>query len=91
MCGPILGLCGKGFGLRRGGFETVDLGFGMGQVAFAEWCGGWVGSLGCVWVWGVKFRGLGGCLGLGRAGFGLVRKGFGLRCGGFGGVVLGLE
>ena len=66
LCGPVLGWGGKGFGLRRGGFGEVILGFGVGQVGFAELCCGCFGSGDCVRAWGVKFRGLGGCLGLGR-------------------------
>ena len=48
LCGPVLGLGGKGFGLRRGGFAEVVLGFGVGQVGFAEWCCGCFGPGDCV-------------------------------------------
>ena len=48
LCGPVLGLGGKGFGLRRGGFRKVVVGFGVGQVRFAEWCFGCFGSGDCV-------------------------------------------
>ena len=34
--GPFLGLVEKGFALRRGFFGGLVLGFGMGQVGFAE-------------------------------------------------------
>ena len=44
LCGSILGLCGKGFGLRHGVFGGVVFGFGVGQVGFVEWCGGCLGS-----------------------------------------------
>ena len=48
LCGPVLGLGGKGFGLRRGGFRKVVVGFGVGQVRFAEWCFGCFRSGDCV-------------------------------------------
>ena len=47
LCGPVLGLVGKGFGLRRGfflgmggGFGCVVWGFGVGKVRFTTWCVG---------------------------------------------------
>ena len=52
-----------GFGLRCGVFGDVVFGFG-GQVLFAGWCVGYLGSLGCVRAWGVRFVDLGGGLGL---------------------------
>jgi len=65
-CGPVLGLGVKGFGFGRGGFGDVFLGFGAGQVGFAKWCGEFLGSLGYVRAWAVRFRGLRGCLGFRR-------------------------
>ena len=66
LCGPVLGLGLKGFGFGRRGFGYVIFGFKVGQVGFAGWCVGFLGSEGCFGSCGVKVRGLGGCLGLGR-------------------------
>ena len=62
LCGLVLGLRGKGFGLGRGGLGGVILGFGVAQVGFTEWCGGVLGVGGLCEGMGVMFRGLGGCL-----------------------------
>ena len=77
-----------GFGLRSGGFGDVILGFRVGQIGFAEWCGGCLGSGDCVRAWRVSCGGWGDCLGLGVACAGLCGpvlglgvKGFGLRRG----------
>ena len=67
LCVPFWGLGWKGFGLRCGVLGCMILGFGVGQVGFAEWCGECLGSGTCVRTWGVKFRGLGGCFCLVRA------------------------
>ena len=61
-----MGLRWRGFGLRRGGLGGVILGFGVGQVGFAEWCGGVLGVGGLCGGMGIMFKGLGGCLGLVR-------------------------
>ena len=53
--GRFWALCGKGFGLRRGGFGEVVLGFGVGQVGFAEWCCGCFGSGDYARIWGIEF------------------------------------
>ena len=44
LCGTVLCLVGKGFGLRRGGFGGLVLGFGGGT--------GWAYEVGW-WVFGV--------------------------------------
>ena len=44
LCGPVLGLGGEGFGLRRGDLGGVILGFGGGT--------GWAYEVGW-WVFGV--------------------------------------
>ena len=36
LCVPFWGLGGKVFGLRRGVLGCIILGFGVGQVGFAE-------------------------------------------------------
>ena len=35
LCGPVLDLGEKGFGLGSGGFGDMVLGFGVGQVGLA--------------------------------------------------------
>ena len=66
----------------------------MGQVRVMEWGGGFLGSEGCVRVWGLclgVWGGFGTCGGLCGPVLGLCGKGFGLRREGLGGVVLGLK
>ena len=66
------------------------MGFGVGQVGFAEWCCGCFGSRDCVrahrglrlGAWGLVW-GLGGFV---RAGFGLGWEGFWVEADGFWGV-----